>query len=53
MATLSATRRNPPIRAFYQWLIASGKKKVVALVASMRKLLVTLNAILKHGMPWV
>jgi len=52
MATLSAIRRNPPIRAFYQRLVASGKKKMVALVASMRKLLVMLNAILKHGTPW-
>jgi transposase len=52
MATLSAIRRNPPIRAFYQRLIASGKKKMVALVASMRMLLVMLNAILKHGTPW-
>jgi transposase len=52
MATLSAIRRNPQIRAFYQRLLASGKKKMVAVVASMRKLLVMLNAILKHGTPW-
>jgi transposase len=52
MATMSAIRRNPQIRAFYQRLLASGKKKMVALVASMRKLLVILNAILKHGTPW-
>jgi transposase len=53
MATLSAIRRNPQIRAFYQRLVASGKKKMVAVVASMRKLLVILNAILKHGTPWI
>jgi len=52
LATLSAIRSNPPIRAFYQRLVASGKKKMVALVAAMRKLLVLLNAILKHGTPW-
>lgn len=52
MAALSAIRSNPPIRAFYKRLIASGKKKMVALVACMRKLLVMLNAILKHGTPW-
>jgi hypothetical protein len=52
MATMSAIRRNPQIRAFYQRLLASGKKKMVALVASMRKLLVILNPILKHGTPW-
>ena len=52
MATLSAIRRNPQIRAFYQRLLTAGKKKMVAVVASMRKLLVMLNAIVKHGTPW-
>ena len=31
---------------------AAGKPKKVALVASMRKLLVILNGMLKHGSPW-
>jgi transposase len=52
MATMSAIRRNPQIRAFYGRLVAAGKKKMVALVASRRKLLVILNAILKNGAPW-
>jgi transposase len=52
MAALSAIRSNPAIRAFYKRLIASGKKKMVALVACMRKLLVILNAIIKQGTPW-
>lgn len=52
MATLSAIRRNPPIRAFYIRLVAAGKQKMVALVACMRKLLVILNAILRHGTAW-
>jgi transposase len=52
MATLTAIRGNPQIRTFYKRLVASGKKKMVALVAAMRKLLVMLNAILKHGKPW-
>ena len=43
--TLVASRHNPAIRNFYQRLLAAGKPKKVALVASMRKLLVTLNAI--------
>jgi transposase len=47
MATLSAVRYNPPIKAFYQRLIARGKLKKVALVACMRKLLVILNAMTK------
>ena len=37
---------------FYQRLLAAGKPKKVALVASMRKLLVMLNAMLNHGSPW-
>jgi transposase len=47
MATLTATRFNPDIKAFYQRLLAAGKLKKVALVACMRKLLVTLNAIVR------
>ena len=52
MATLVATRYNPVIRAFYQHLLAGGKPKLVALVASMRKLLTILNAIIKSQQPW-
>lgn len=35
MATLSATRRNPQIRAFYERLVVSGKKKMVAVVGRL------------------
>lgn len=52
MATLVAVRHNPVIRAFYQRLLREGKKKKVALVACMRKLLVTLNSMLKKNQPW-
>ena len=52
MGALVASRHNPAIRDFYQRLLAAGKPKKVALVASMRKLLVTLNTMLKHGSPW-
>ena len=52
MATLSAIRCNRVIRAFYQRLLARGKKRKVALVACMRKLLVILNSIVKHQRPW-
>ena len=51
MGALVASRHNPAIRDFYQKLLAAGKPKKVALVASMRKLLVTLNSMLKHGYP--
>ena len=52
MGALSASRHNPLIRAFYQRLLAAGKPKKVALTACMRKLLVILNAMLKHHTPW-
>jgi transposase len=52
MSTLVATRHNPIIRTFYQRLVLSGKPKMVALVASMRKLLTILNTMLKHNRPW-
>ena len=52
MAALVATRFNPVIRAFYQRLLAAGKAKKVALTACMRKLLIILNAMLKHRTTW-
>jgi transposase len=52
MGALVATRRNPVIWQFYERLLASGKPKKVALVACMRKLLMILNAVLKHRTPW-
>lgn len=52
MATLVATRHNPVIRAHYQHLQKVGKRKKVALVACMRKLLCMLNAILREQKPW-
>lgn len=52
MATLSAVRFNPAIRAFYARLVASGKLKKVALVACMRKLLTILNAMVRDARPF-
>ena len=52
MAAVVASRHNPVFIAFYQKLVTAGKPKKVALVACMRKLLVILNAMLKHDMPW-
>lgn len=52
MATLVATRHNPVIQAHYQRLQKAGKRKKVALVACMRKLLCMLNAILRDERPW-
>lgn len=52
MATLAAIRHNPVIRKFHQRLITAGKLKKVAITACMRKLLVILNAIVRHNKPW-
>lgn len=52
MATLVATQHNPKIRAYYQRLVKNGKKKIVALVAAMRKLLTILNLMIKRNQPW-
>jgi transposase len=52
MATLTATRHNPTIAAFYTRLCAAGKPKKVALTACMHKLLTILNAMVRQGAPW-
>jgi transposase len=52
MAAQSARRFNPSIRRFYDRLVAAGKPRKVALTACMRKLLVMLNAMVKHSTPW-
>jgi transposase len=52
VATMSAVRHNPTIRAFRQRLLAKGKPKMVVMVACMRKLLTILNAILRDQKPW-
>ena len=52
MAAVTAARCNPFLRAFYKRLIAAGKKRMVALTAVMRKLLTTLNAMIRDGARW-
>ena len=52
MASVTAIRCNPVIRDFWERLRKAGKKPKLALVACMRKLLVTLNAMIRSGIPW-
>jgi transposase len=52
LPTIVATRYNPVIRQFYQRLLASGKTKMTALVACMRKLITMLNAMLAKNQNW-
>jgi transposase len=52
MGALVAARFNPTLKAFRDRLVAAGKPKLVALIATARKLLVILNAILRDKKPW-
>lgn len=52
MATMTAVRFNPKLRAMYQRLLEAGKLKKVALIACMRKMIVILNAMVKNGTAW-
>lgn len=52
MATWTAIRTNPPLKARYQHLVAKGKPKKVALIACMRSFITMINAMLRDGTPW-
>jgi transposase len=52
MATLTATRFNPVIKAFYQRLQTAGKLNKVAIVACMRKLMGFLNVMIRDNLYW-
>jgi transposase len=52
MAALVAGTHNPVFKAAKDRLLAAGKPRKVALVALMRKMIVTLNAILRTNLPW-
>lgn len=52
MATVTATRCNPIIKAFYKRLQAAGKINKVAIVACMNKLAGLLNAMLRDNLYW-
>jgi transposase len=52
MAAQAASLWNPDLKAFKQRLRAAGKKPKVVIVAVMRKLIVTLNAMVRSGTKW-
>lgn len=52
MATLTAVRWNPVIKAQYERLRARGKPFKVAMIACLRKLLVILNTMARTNTPW-
>ena len=52
LGAMVAARRNPDLKLFRDRLVAAGKPKLVALLATARKLLTILNAILRDQKPW-
>jgi len=55
MATLAAVhtaRKGSALRDFHKKMISAGKPPKVALVACMRKMIVTLNAMVRDGYQW-
>jgi transposase len=52
MAVVALSRQRSRFALAYRALLARGKPKKLALVAVMRKLLVTLNAIVRSKIPW-
>lgn len=52
MATLTAVRHNPSLKAFYRRLRDNGKKPKVPLIAATRKLVTLLNALVRDDTPW-
>ena len=53
MPTLTAVRKNPWLRPYYEGLLRRGKLPKVALVAAMRKLLIAVYFVAKHRKPFV
>jgi transposase len=52
MPALVAIRFNPPLKAKYLGLRAAGKPAKVAIVAIMRKIVITANALLRDNRKW-
>jgi transposase len=52
MGAMSAIRVNPIIKALYARLIARGRAHKSAVTAAMRKMIVTLNAMMRTQQPW-
>lgn len=52
MPALSAKQHDPQVRAYFQHLVANGKKPLQAACAVMRKLLHAIHGMLKHDKPF-
>ena len=52
LSAMVAIRFNPDIKRFYERLLAAGKHKKLALTACIRKIVTTLNAMIRDNSPW-
>jgi len=52
MAAMSASQHNPVLKAFHDRLKAAGKEPKVVIVAVMRKMITTLNAMVRDDVAW-
>ena len=52
MAGMASMRHNKHMKSFYERLIKNGKKPMQALVAIMRKIVITLNAMIRDGLEY-
>ena len=53
MPVLTAVRKNPWLKAFYERLIARGKPPKLALIVALRKLLHPVQSVGRHRRPFV
>lgn len=52
MAAMAAAKHNKPLKTFYDRLIRKGKRRIVSIVAVMRKLIVIINAMVRDNREW-
>jgi len=52
MAMMSALQSNVTFKTLYQRLVGAGKSKKTAIIACVRKMVVTLNAMVRDGEKW-
>lgn len=52
LSAMAAVRFNPDMRRYYERLLSAGKHKKVALTACIRKIVTTLNAMIRDDVPW-
>jgi len=52
MAAMTAVKHNKQLKVFFDRLVEKGKRRIIALVAVMRKLIVMINAMVRDNQVW-